>query len=33
MVAVVSNHFGLAHIETAEGIVSETFLQAAESWK
>ena len=33
MVAVISNLFGLQHIETAEDIVSETFLQATESWK
>jgi RNA polymerase sigma factor (sigma-70 family) len=32
MVAVISNHFGLQHIEIAEDIVSETFLQAAETW-
>lgn len=32
MVAVISNLFGLRHIEIAEDIVSETFLQAAESW-
>jgi len=32
MVAVISSLFGLQHIETAEDIVSETFLQAAESW-
>lgn len=32
MVAVISKQFGLQHIETAEDIVSETFLQAAESW-
>jgi RNA polymerase sigma factor (sigma-70 family) len=32
MVAVISSHFGLQHIETAEDIVSETFLQAAETW-
>jgi RNA polymerase sigma factor (sigma-70 family) len=32
MVAVISNLFGLQHIETAEDIVSETFLQAAETW-
>ncbi len=32
MVAVISNQFGLQHIETAEDIVSETFLTAAESW-
>ncbi|MCW3466018.1 RNA polymerase sigma factor [Chitinophaga nivalis] len=33
MVAVISNKFGLAHIETAEDIVSETFLTAAENWE
>jgi RNA polymerase sigma-70 factor (ECF subfamily) len=32
MVAVMSRLFGLEHIELAEDIVSETFLQAAESW-
>ncbi|TGL93140.1 RNA polymerase subunit sigma [Leptospira barantonii] len=32
MVAVISNKFGLEHIETAEDIVSETFLVAAENW-
>lgn len=32
MVAVISRLFGLEHIETAEDIVSETFLQAAETW-
>ena len=32
MVAVISKLFGLQHIETAEDIVSETFLQAAETW-
>jgi len=32
MVAVISKLFGLAHIEIAEDIVSETFLQAAETW-
>lgn len=32
MVAVISRQFGLEHIETAEDIVSETFLTAAESW-
>lgn len=32
MVAVISRLFGLQHIETAEDIVSETFLLAAESW-
>ena len=33
MVAVISNLFGLQHIETAEDIVSETFLQATETWE
>jgi predicted RNA polymerase sigma factor len=32
MVAVISNLYGLQHIETAEDIVSETFLLAAETW-
>ena len=32
MVAVISRHFGLEHIEIAEDIVSETFLLAAETW-
>ncbi len=32
MVAVISKLFGLEHIETAEDIVSETFLTAAETW-
>ena len=32
IVAVKSNLFGLQHIEIAEDIVSETFLQAAETW-
>ena len=32
MVAVISRQFGLEHIETAEDIVSETFLLAAETW-
>ena len=32
MVAVISKRFGLQHIEIAEDIVSETFLQASESW-
>jgi predicted RNA polymerase sigma factor len=32
MVAVISSLFGLQHIEIAEDIVSETFLQAAETW-
>jgi RNA polymerase sigma factor (sigma-70 family) len=32
MVAVISKLFGLRHIETAEDIVSETFLQATETW-
>ncbi|WP_316820333.1 RNA polymerase sigma factor [Pedobacter gandavensis] len=33
MVAVISKRFGLEHIETAEDIVSETFLLATESWE
>lgn len=32
MVAVISKLFGLEHIEIAEDIVSETFLQASETW-
>lgn len=32
MVAVISKLYGLEHIETAEDIVSETFLTASESW-
>lgn len=32
MVAVISKRFGLQHIEMAEDIVSETFLQATETW-
>jgi RNA polymerase sigma-70 factor (ECF subfamily) len=32
MVAVISKLFGLQHIGIAEDIVSETFLQAAETW-
>jgi RNA polymerase sigma factor (sigma-70 family) len=32
MVAVISKLFGLRHIEIAEDIVSETFLQATETW-
>jgi len=32
MVAVISKTFGLQHIEIAEDIVSETFLQATETW-
>lgn len=32
MVAVISQQFGLRHIELAEDIVSETFLLAAETW-
>jgi RNA polymerase sigma factor (sigma-70 family) len=32
MVAVIGKIFGLAHIELAEDLVSETFLQAAETW-
>jgi RNA polymerase sigma factor (sigma-70 family) len=33
MVAVISNLFGLEHIETAEDIVGDTFLTAAEEWE
>lgn len=33
MVAVIARRFGLAHIEIAEDIVSETFLTAAEKWE
>lgn len=33
MVAVISKLFGLQHIETAEDIVSETFLLATETWE
>lgn len=32
MVAVISRQFGLEHIETAEDIVGDTFLAAAENW-
>lgn len=32
MTAVLCRHFGLQHIETAEDIVSETFLKATETW-
>ncbi|TGK55939.1 sigma-70 family RNA polymerase sigma factor [Leptospira wolffii] len=32
MVAVIAKLFGLQHLEIAEDIVSETFLQAAETW-
>lgn len=32
MVAVISKAYGLQYIETAEDIVSETFLTAAETW-
>jgi len=32
MTAVLCRHFGLQHIETAEDIVSETFLTASEVW-
>lgn len=32
MVAVISKQYGLAHIELAEDIVSETFLTASETW-
>jgi RNA polymerase sigma factor (sigma-70 family) len=33
MVAVISKHFGLEHISIAEDVVSETFLQAIQSWQ
>lgn len=33
MVAVISRMYGLQYIETAEDIVSETFLLATETWK
>jgi RNA polymerase sigma factor (sigma-70 family) len=33
IVAVISKQFGLQHIELAEDIVSETFLQALETWE
>ena len=33
MVAVISKLFGLQHIEMAEDIVSDTFLQATETWE
>src|SRR5450432_479533 len=33
IVAVISKQFGLQHIEIAEDIVSETFLQALETWE
>lgn len=32
MTAVLCRHFGLAHIETAEDMVSEAFLKASEAW-
>ncbi len=32
MVAVLSHSFGLEHIELAEDLVSDTFLQAVETW-
>jgi RNA polymerase sigma factor (sigma-70 family) len=32
MTAVLCRHFGLQHFETAEDIVSETFLKAMENW-
>lgn len=32
MTAVLCRHFGLAHIEIAEDIVSDTFLKATERW-
>lgn len=33
LVAVIARFIGLEHLELAEDIVSETFLQAAETWK
>jgi RNA polymerase sigma factor (sigma-70 family) len=33
LVAVIARFVGLEHLEVAEDIVSETFLQAAETWK
>lgn len=33
MVAVIGSRFGLDYLQTAEDVVSETFLQAAETWK
>jgi RNA polymerase sigma factor (sigma-70 family) len=33
IVAVISKTFGLEHLQLAEDIVSETFLQAIETWK
>src|SRR5215208_2673106 len=32
MVAVISKQFGLRHIEMAEDLIGETFLQATETW-
>ncbi|MDX1908203.1 MAG: sigma-70 family RNA polymerase sigma factor [Bacteroidia bacterium] len=32
LVSVLTRHFGLGHIETAEDLVSDTFLLAAETW-
>ena len=32
MVAVISKRYGLSNIQLAEGVVSETFVQAAETW-
>lgn len=32
IVSVLSKLFGLAHVEVAEDIVSDTFLLAAETW-
>lgn len=32
MTAVLCRHFGLAHIEIAEDIASDTFLKASEYW-
>src|SRR6478736_4726907 len=32
IVAMISRHYGLRYIEIAEDIVSETFLEATETW-
>lgn len=32
LVSVLCSHFGIQHMETAEDIVSDTFLSASESW-
>ena len=32
MVAVLCRHFGFSHLEIAEDIASDTFLQAYELW-